>query len=395
MNILFLTDLLPTGGSRTFLINAAKQLRKEGHQLFLIGFAELADADFPFELFTQPNMIYVKNLRPKIFSERFSPLYSALKTLLQKQHIDCILIDLLYPASSFLFLRPLFAPQLKNTRIIYQFHGLDSLERIYQDGEEQTFSVKNSLRKLKVSVRLGFERWVLNTLPDKIVVFSTYADKLLKDAGVRTPSQLIKPGMDSALEKAVSRTTKQQARKILGLSQDLKVVIIPSRLEPRKGVLSFFHNLSQKEKQDKKLKFLVVSDFWNDGYTYDFFQALAVNQLGIKVLCFPKPSRAELALLYRAADVTLIPSIDLETFGFVSLESMRLGTPIVGYNIGANAEVIDKKLLAKQGSQEQLLKIVHKTLNMTSPQRKKLQNTVVQSTKTYNWAEYTKLFSNF
>jgi glycosyltransferase involved in cell wall biosynthesis len=49
-------------------------------------------------------------------------------------------------------------------------------------------------------------------------------------------------------------------------------------------------------------------------------------------------SRAEMAALYRAADLTIVPSI--EGFGLVYLESMACGTPLVAIDRGAVREVV-------------------------------------------------------
>jgi glycosyltransferase involved in cell wall biosynthesis len=52
-------------------------------------------------------------------------------------------------------------------------------------------------------------------------------------------------------------------------------------------------------------------------------------------------SDRELVDAYRAADVTVVPSLSLEGFGLVVLESLACGTPVVGTDAGGLAEALE------------------------------------------------------
>ena len=47
-----------------------------------------------------------------------------------------------------------------------------------------------------------------------------------------------------------------------------------------------------------------------------------------------------LALLYRAADFSIVPSTDYEGFGLTLIESLASGTPVLGTPVGAIPEVL-------------------------------------------------------
>jgi glycosyltransferase involved in cell wall biosynthesis len=51
-------------------------------------------------------------------------------------------------------------------------------------------------------------------------------------------------------------------------------------------------------------------------------------------------SEERLVELYRAADVTVVPSVSLEGFGLVVLESLACGTPVIGSDVGGLPEAL-------------------------------------------------------
>ena len=160
----------------------------------------------------------------------------ALKKILNSTNIEYILVDLIFPSYALLFLTPFFSKHLRKAKIVYQFHGLDSLERSFTNKSLERISISN----IKYFFRSQLDRYLLNNLPNKIVVFSRYSHSLLVQFGITNKIELILPGIDKEIQFSGVSLSRKQARAALGLSNKKKIALIVSRLEDRKGVVSFF-----------------------------------------------------------------------------------------------------------------------------------------------------------
>ena len=76
-----------------------------------------------------------------------------------------------------------------------------------------------------------------------------------------------------------------------------------------------------------------------DGAWGDDLRRLADGMDHVRFLGHVQP--AELQALYRHALATLVPSLVYETFGFITLESLAQGTPVIGRELGAVAELVE------------------------------------------------------
>lgn len=108
---------------------------------------------------------------------------------------------------------------------------------------------------------------------------------------------------------------------------------------------------------------------------------------------------AFLALLYNAADVTIVPSLS-ENLSNTIMESLSCGTPVVAFNIGGNGDMIDHKCngyLAKEKDCEDLAKGIEWCLahNTDGALSKNARNKVMQNyTINFVSEQYKKLYES-
>lgn len=145
---------------------------------------------------------------------------------------------------------------------------------------------------------------------------------------------VIHPGVDL---QTFTPGDRAAARQRLGLAQDEFIVAFVGRIQPLKAPDVVVRAIAQLHRDRPDLKVRAVICGGPSGSGLDRPSALIdlAVELGVTPnTTFLSPtSRAQLADLYRAADVTMVPSHS-ESFGLVAVESQACGTPVVAAGVG-------------------------------------------------------------
>ncbi len=129
---------------------------------------------------------------------------------------------------------------------------------------------------------------------------------------------------------------KQEARRYFALPQDKKIILmVAGKLnDPIKGFNYLREALSHIDNKDE----VCLCLFGNIKKAPDFLENIPVQV----VLMHPLSDTSDLAKLYAAADVTVVPSL-YETFGQTLSESLACGTPIVSFDNSGQTDIIVHK----------------------------------------------------
>jgi D-inositol-3-phosphate glycosyltransferase len=129
---------------------------------------------------------------------------------------------------------------------------------------------------------------------------------------------------------------REEARQQLALDTHQPILLFAGRLDPFKGpdILLRAAALMREEAQ------IVIAGGKPGDQDVSQLQSLA-EELGIsqRVRFLGARPRAEMPLLYSAADVTVVPSFH-ESFGLAAVESLACGTPVVATRAGGLLTVI-------------------------------------------------------
>jgi glycosyltransferase involved in cell wall biosynthesis len=218
----------------------------------------------------------------------------------------------------------------KGVRLVSHFHGPWADE-----------SAAEGASRVSVLAKRLLEHRVYQKSAHLISASEAFRQLAIARYGVR-PERItaVHAGMDAgptiALTQGVSR---QEARARLGwpMESDRRIVFCVRRITRRMGLENLIDAAAALVGQDPRL-FVVIG---GKGPMVETLRA-RVARLGLdNHVRFPGfVSDADLPIAYRAADFTIVPSVALEGFGLVILESWAAGTPVLVTPVGGMPEVV-------------------------------------------------------
>ena len=247
-------------------------------------------------------------------------------------------------------------------KLVYTYYGPISQEfEIEQKDRGEKLSLKDSIKS--GGYRMA-ERFNL-TRADVIVALSEYSKwqiKTLHGGQFAKKTVVIPAGTDTERFSPANDIERREIRQRLSLPPRGELVLTVRRLVKRMGIDMLIEGYRGVLK-DHPDATLVIG---GTGPEKESLASLA-QSLGIaeKVLFKGYIPSQDLPLYYRAADLFVLPTRDLEGFGLVTLEALASGTPVIGTATGATVEVLgglDKKLLITDISPDGIMKSINRFL---------------------------------
>jgi len=369
--VLLITDYMPAGGSRTYLAGVLEEMSKHGGTAIIF-------TKFKIDAVIRNKLDQVDCHIISLTKNRYASIPSRIRHVLaifsKKSSLltdyEIILIDFIF---NLVALSP-FSAFKKLPPIIYQLHGLDYKEK---DSEITQLGSTSIFTKIKSVSRRSIEKKILNSVPLKVLVFSNYAQSLLVQEQINAKSKIIRPGL-GFIEKATSKKTTKIDRNSL---------ILSSRIDPRKGTTTFFTNIMPLISSDllRNTDVIVMSNFYHNNHLDAFFESIN-EKICDNVLLLHNPSEAKRFQIMRAASMVILPSLDLETYGFSAQEALLSGIPVVAYNRCAYPEFIPKKMLVE--NEASFAKKIEDILKNPLIYMKIVAKAKLQLKKELSWSRY-------
>jgi glycogen(starch) synthase len=215
---------------------------------------------------------------------------------------------------------------LKGKPFVVHFHGPWAMEG----------SAENE-RDMATRLKKGLEKRVYQKAQHFIVLSKAFQEVLAQQYGIPKDRVHIVPGGIEVERYADLAADKEEARRQLGWPLERPIALVVRRLRRRMGLEMLLHSLAQLKEAFPQFLVLIAGK----GPLSQELETL-IQQLGLhnqaRLLGFLPDE--QLPIAYRAADFTIVPTVALEGFGLITIESLAAGTPVLVTPIGGLPEVI-------------------------------------------------------
>ena len=188
------------------------------------------------------------------------------------------------------------------------------------------------------AARVDAERRLVHAV-DCVVAASEHERDLLR-SWYRVPAQrvaVIPLGVDLECFRPRDRT---EARRVLGLSEDVRTLLAVGRIEPLKGFDLAIRALAAM-REHERTQLLIAGGDERAAPELARLRAVAEESGVLDAVRFVGAVPHErLHTYYNAADVVVMPSL-YESFGLVAVEAMASGVPVVASRVGGLSATVE------------------------------------------------------
>lgn len=117
-------------------------------------------------------------------------------------------------------------------------------------------------------------------------------------------------------------------------------ILVPGRIEPRKGQADAVQLLAAFERQGIDGKLVIVGEIWVDSFHRKLLGEISKGHMEDRVMILPMVEHKELVDLYQQTDICFFPSYYRTGFSRIPLEAMACGCIVFSYGNEGSDEVI-------------------------------------------------------
>lgn len=196
-------------------------------------------------------------------------------------------------------------------------------------------TVSGSTGRAMHAVKRAVEATVYRRAAHVITLSGNFADVVQTYGVAPSAVSVIPPGVDLARFHDHDRAG---ARLMFALGDADFVFVCARRLERRMGIDRLLEAFDLVHARHPHVKLLIAG---TGSQQADLERLIARQRSGCAVRLLGRVADSDLAALYRAADCSVVPTLALEGFGLVLLESLASGTPVVASDIGGIPEALE------------------------------------------------------
>jgi glycosyltransferase involved in cell wall biosynthesis len=270
-------------------------------------------------------LLHDANPRVYGFAPREMSTFKRLYQLRQLARELLIKNDYSLVASHFVLYTVPILDHLNKKPFIFHFHGPWATESIL----ERSLSLGASARK-------AMEQAIFNRANAFIVLSKAYQDILHQEHQIPLEKIHIVPGAVETSRFDLS-LPKFKAREKLNWPHDRRIIFTARRLSKRMGLENLITAMSAVCRRYPDVLLMIAGKGELRTNLEAQVEALSLTD-HVKLLGYISEPCLDLA--YRAANLAVIPTVALEGFGLIVVESLAAGTPILGTPVGGIPEIL-------------------------------------------------------
>jgi glycosyltransferase involved in cell wall biosynthesis len=337
MNILLLAEVSAErviGGAERVLHNQALGLAALGHRVEVLVRAPENASDDSIQMSGFREWRYPVNR-----AHEASFLWSSVRRSVKRfdrlrgaEPIDAVVIH-----QSVAGLGPILSRRYAAPRWLYVCHSLAYEE--YETRQAPTQSVLGGFRRqMNLRARRSIEGTVMS-LCQRVVVLSEFMrQRVIRAHGIPTDRIALVPGAVDP-EAFMPAQERRLVKTALNLPTDRTVLFTVRNLVPRMGLENLLRAVEMLGTTHHKWTLVIGGE----GPLREALQAdIQRRSLGDFIRLVGFIPETQLSRYYQAADLVVVPSLQLEGFGLVIVEALSCGTPVLGTPVGAIPEILNQ-----------------------------------------------------
>jgi len=370
--ILFILDEFHVGGVTSFVKQYTQVALNSGHKVIILGFR--GNLSNPQEFFKSCEVLVIdRKISYSLLGliKCFFSFFPSLVKVLSFKKVNHIHFSMTW-TTLFTFC---YLPVWKLKRTI-TFYGAQHLESTFDiDEAGNSVYLTNFNYNLKSYFTRNAQLLSLNGC-EVIITFSDYSKAIITQHFSKALENKIKviPGLVNLQSDLNIREKKKK--------QTLTIVNF-GRMDVRKGIDLLIKAGSILK--NKKISFnIIIASPLVESELIRHYRIYENLKLSTSVHFIHGLTQEEKGELLQKADVFVMPSRDLETFGMTMLESLSFGVPVIGTPAGAIPEVlskIDSRLIAKEINASELAKVLIWYYELKLSERQKLSRSCIDAVK--------------
>ncbi len=212
--------------------------------------------------------------------------------------------------------------------LVVNFHGPWA-------GEMQA-EARGLKRRIAAGLARRIEQSVYRRADRCITLSQAFRDLLHEEYGVPLDRIRVVPGGVN-LTSYLAAPGREAARAKLDWPQDRRIVLSVRRLARRMGLDLLVHAIADVRREFPDVLLLIGGKGSERDRLQEQIVAMGLTE-HVRLTGFI--AETDLPLAYAAAEVSLVPTVALEGFGLVTVESLACGTPVLGTAVGGTAEIL-------------------------------------------------------